>query len=350
MAWEITSKVVLCRVKASNDNKIKYYITNQESGKEYVVLHWPGIPCIVYDKNNEDILDSYNWYYVKDSGYVYANIGNKKQISMHVFIMKDSVENTDNTLSVDHINYFKTFNVRENLRYATINQQISNRDTRKDKVGPPKELVDIGVTSLPKHVRYDKTENKFVIERKHPGIEYVDGSFNYSGTKSTNVSIIYKFYDILKKLGYLDKLANTPERNAFLEKQLILYKEYQDICFLITGERPESPRYSNEFNYTEYEQYLTEDEKEYSRRGLPETFTVEKLPEYVCYVKQTDKRGDKFYVSRHHPKLKAAGITDFCTTASKKISTISKYNEIITLLDTINTCDVSELKEVLKIN
>ena len=347
MPWEITARVVLCRIRGSEDNKIKYYVNNQESGKEYVVLHWPGIPCIVYDKYNENLLDSYNWSYSKQNGYAYTHIDEKENISMHVLIMRDKTENVDKTLSVDHINYFKTFNICENLRYAIQSEQNSNRDTRKDKLGPPKELIEIGITSLPKHIRYDNTEKKFVIERKHPGCQLVDASFNYSGSKSTNVSVIYKYYDILKKLDYLNKLVQTPEHSEFIEMQNKLYKEFQDISLLITGEKPVLPRYFSEQNYTDLEQYLTEHEKEYSRRGLPETFEITKLPEYVCYVKEKGYRGDKFYVSRHHPKIKEAGLTDISTSASKKTTTKEKYDEVIKLLETINSCRSSELKEVL---
>ena len=326
--------------------KTKYYITNQEYNKEYVVLHWPGIPCIVYDKSNEDILDIYNWYYSKQNGYAYAHIDDNLNLSMHVFIMKDK-NVTVNSLSVDHINYIKTFNVGENLRYATQSEQNSNRETRKDKLPPPIELINIGITSLPRYIRYDNSEKKFVIERMHPGLEHVDGSFNYSGTKSTNVSVIYKYYDILKKLNYLDKLVQTPEHILFLEKQKQLYKEYQDISFLITGEQVNLIYFFNEYNHTILEKYLTDDEKEYSRRGLPENFEIKKLPEYVCYVKEKGNRGDKFYISRHHPKLKASGINDVSTGASKKITTKDKYTEVMEILGIINSYQGNELKQIL---
>ena len=49
----------------------------------------------------------------------------------------------------------------------THSEQNSNRLQRSDKLLPCDELINIGVEQLPKHVRWDKTEQKFVIE-KHP--------------------------------------------------------------------------------------------------------------------------------------------------------------------------------------
>ncbi len=351
MTWVIESKNIICSLKGTDEYKTKYFLKNSKNGKEYIALHWPGIPCIIYDKFNDDILGNFNWYYSKQIGYVYAHTSEGLNITMHKFVMKSQSEyiNTPENTSIDHINYIKTFNVAENLRYATQDQQNSNRDTRKDKLPPPQELINIGITTLPKHIRYDKSEKKFIIERTHPGLEFIDKPFNYSGTKSCNVSIIYKYYDILKKVECLNKLVLTPEKVVFLEKQKNLYKEYQDITFLITGELPELINYFSDYDYTRLEKYLTDAEKEYSRNGLPEncSINISDLPEYVCYVKEKGVRGDKFYVSRHHPKLKEAGINDTSTTASKKIKTEEKYSQVMKILEIINTCTISELREKL---
>ena len=347
MVWEIESSVIKYRVRGSEDMKTKYFLKNSENGKEYVVLHWPGIPCIIYDKFNDHIIDDYNWYYLKDSGYVRTR--NNKQMNMHGFIMEQLGMDKPENNSIDHINYIKTFNVQENLRYLAQSEQNSNRDTRKDKIPPPLELINIGITTLPRYIRYDKNEKKFIIERMHPGLDLIDNSFNYSGTKSDKVSMIYKYYDILRKVECLNKLALTPEKLAFLEKQKGLYKEYQDITFLITGETPGMLKYFSDYDYNSLEKYLTPEELEYSRRGLPEkcNINVNDLPEYVCYVKEKGIRGDKFYVSRHHPKLKAAGINDVSTTASKKITTEEKYKQVNKLLETINSYQGDELKQAL---
>lgn len=348
MGWEIESSVVFAKLRDTEHNKTKYFLKNYENGKEYVALHWEGIPCIIYDKEYDDVIDDYTWSYNKVSGYSYTH-SDKNTKTMHIIIMEHLGMDKPEDTSIDHINYIKTFNVAENLRYATQSEQMSNRDTRKDKIPPPQELINIGITTLPRYVRYDNSEKKFVIERSHQGLELVDKSFNYSGTKSDKVSMIYKYYDILKKVECLNKVVLTPEKVAFLEKQKELYKEYQDITFLITGETPCMLKYFSDYDYNSLEKYLTPEELEYSRRGLPEkcNINVSDLPEYVCYVKEKGIRGDKFYVSRHHPKLKAAGINDTSTTASKKITTEEKYKQVIKLLETIDSYQGDELKQAL---
>ena len=339
MEWTITFKNAIGRLKGTEFNKTKYIVKNDT--QEYVVLHWPGAPCIVYDKINESLISNYSWWYSKINGYVYAHDENGGTISMHSIIMKQSKD-----LSIDHINYIKTFNILDNLRYASQSEQNSNRPTRKDKLPPPKELIDIGIIDLPRHVRYDTGEKKFVIEKNHPGIAKITGTFNYSGTKSTTVSMIYKYYDILKKLDYLNTLIMSQERILFLEKQKQLFKDYSDIAFLITGEKVDDINYLENCDYKSLEQYLTDTERSYERGNLPET--IPKLPPYCCYVKEKGNRGDNFYVSKHHPNLKAIGRGDIKTTGSKGVTTMEKYNKVLVLLDTINSFKGDELTEKLK--
>ena len=338
MNWVVTKKVVLGNVRGTNDNKTKYYVTNGD--KQYIVLHWPGIPCVVYDSVFDVDFDSYKWY-ENQNGYIVTHNKDKKIVYMHSLIL-NKVEGK----SIDHINYIKSFNVSENLRYATQSEQNTNRKDRKDKCGPPKELLDIGITNLPRYIRYDYSEGKFVIERMHPGIA-ISGTFNYSGSKSKNVSMIYKYYDIIKKLEYLNGLVESPERKTFLELQKSLFMEYSDISFLITGIRIPEINYRTECNSKSLEKYLTEDELEYSRRGLPKDFEGV-LPEYCCYVKENGYRGDSFYISHHHPHLKEIKRTDLKTTASKKVTTQEKYNNLLTLIEIVNNYTGESLIKILK--
>jgi len=364
MKWNIISNGKLCKERGTEFYKIKHTVQNSETNEEYIVLQWSDNPCIIYDKCNDELLSKYNWSYMKHTGYAYAHVEDKKCVTMHSVIMKEkynlSVEKIEN-YSIDHINQIKTYNIFENLRYATQSEQNSNRETRKDKVPPPDELIKIGITSLPRHVRYDKSEKKFVIERNHPGLQKVPGTFNYSGTKSTTVSVVYKYYDILKKLSYLDSLISN---STLLEKQKKLFNDYAEITFLITGEKIKEIDYTYSYNIKELEQHLTETERSYERRGLPENVEIEKdipgeagngrkngrscfLPEYCCYVKEKGNRGDQFYVSRHHPHLKSIGVSDVRTTGSKAVSTTEKYNKLMELIKTINSHQGDELKQKL---
>lgn len=356
MVWSVTSSSVLSRLKGTVHNKTKYIIHNSDTNKDYVVLHWPGIPCVVYDLDMDDVLSKYSWWYSRPTGYMYAHNtdgGDTASATMHSVITRHLHGAPDNpTMSVDHINFIKTFNVSDNLRYASQGEQNTNRQNRKDKALPPKELLDIGVRHIPRHVRYDKSENKFVIERKHPGIEKLTTQFNYSGTKSTNVSMIYKYYDILKKLDFLNKQNDTPERTLFIQTQNSLYKDYCEISFLITGTHiTDHINYDNtECDYKSLEKYLTEDELKYERRGLPENceINISDLPKYCCYEKAKCKHGEVFCINKLHPHLKAIGARGIKTTSSKNVSLADKHKELLTIFALIDANEGEELQQVLK--
>jgi hypothetical protein len=252
------------------------------------------------------------------------------------------------TETVDHINQIKTHNICENLRYTSQSEQNINRQTRNDKLPPPKALIEIGITELPRYVRYDNSEKKFIIETCHPGFTKIK-NYNQSGTKSAKVSIIYKYYDILKKLDHLNGLTYDDSSQEFIDKQHKLFEEFNEISKLITGEEVEYV-YHNKNEYKELEQYLTDAEKQYERRGLPEDseINVDELPKYCCYTKASDKRGDSFYVSRHHPHLKEINIKDVKTTTSKAVSMEKKYEDLLKLLDIIDNNQGDQLKTALK--
>jgi hypothetical protein len=344
MDWKIILKTATSQLRGSgNINKMKYIVTN--GNKEFVVLYWPGAPCIIYDRIHDDILVRYNWCYMKHTGYAYAH-GENHNTCMHSLIMNQTPEGK----TVDHINFIKTFNVNDNLRFATQGEQNINRENRKDKAPPPQQLIDIGVTTLPRHIRYDHGEKKFVIERTHPASKVT--SFNCSGSKSANVSIFYKYYEILKRLKGLDKIIQTPEQLAFIQLQKQLYKDYCDITFLVTGEPVTKIINYETIEYDEIlsvlEQHLTENERLYERRGLPENDFIEDLPKYCCYTKAKGNRGDQFYISRHHPKLKAINQTDLKTSGSKAVTKKEKYDHILNLLKTIDLHEGDDLKKALK--
>ena len=111
--------------------------------------------------------------------------------------------------NIDHINWQKTDNRRENLRVVPYSDQNVNRPERSDKVPPPSDLRALGIVSLPRRIRWDVTERKFVIDLPDGG--------TISGTKSVAVTVVNKFRDCAKKLAAhlrLAGLADTPEEFA----------------------------------------------------------------------------------------------------------------------------------------
>jgi hypothetical protein len=356
MPWEIVNVKELQRIKSTDKFKKKYKVVNKDTSQERTAIHWEDGPVVIYDTHFEDQVSRHNWIYNKQIGYVYAhfqqndNTGASKSVYMHQFIMNISGNTQNRGQSVDHINQIKTHNTVTNLRYATQGEQNANRQARCDKQVPPQELQDIGITFLPRYIRYDKGEEKFVIERIHPGFALADTKLTSSGTKCSKVSMIYKYYDVLKKISVLNELVETEDINRFKAEQSVLFDEYCQIYKLITGLTYEGAlSYNNDCSYTFLEQYLTEEDKLYERRGIPSDFQVDvdDLPAYCCYLKATAKRGDSFYISRHHPHLKEIKQNDVTTTASTKIPTKEKYDTMLALLSKIDLHTGEELKSQL---
>lgn len=357
-SWIIISSQEIARVKGTQDIKTKFFVKNEKENKHYVVLQWPNAPCIVYDQNRDADVSKFNWWYHRDTGYVYAhsNIigesGKPKAITMHSYIMDPKSDQVSNGVrSIDHINQVKTFNIIENMRFSTQSEQNSNRADRADKLDPPPELVAIGITTMPRYIRYDKSEQKFVIETVHPGL----GGKCYSGTKSKRVSIFYKYHNVLKKLQELNDSIMTPEKKEFIKKQEALYKEYCDISLLITGVAiTDTVNYNTSqstFDYKLLEEHFTDADRSYSTANVLPTdpvLNIESLPKYCSYIKASGNRGDGFYISRHHPHIKAVGLSDIKTSRSVTITTKSKYDTVIKILKVADENEGEALKAALK--
>ena len=192
------------------------YMKDTTSNMEYAIIlaNAPNNTkqAIITLKEDYDIGNTLSTLYVKSNGYAYYG-NDDKDVLLHTTILGP----TPNGKTVDHINWQKTDNRIANLRAATQAQQNMNRPTRSDKLPPMEALLALGVFRLPRRVRWDSGEEKFVIELPTTSI---------SGTKSAKVSIPNKFRDILIK--FIALLEEEPV-DDFINMRIHLANEYNQI-------------------------------------------------------------------------------------------------------------------------
>jgi hypothetical protein len=350
MKYTILSKTNLKYVRGSDDMKVKYLIEDA-NGRRFMALYWRALNGrpVVYDAEYDLQVLKNNGWSLSGTGYMYNHT-----INMHKLIEQlAKLEGEGQT--VDHINGYKLDNRARNLRKAMQCDQNSNRGSRSDKLPPCEELQAACVTELPRHVRWDKTEKKFVIE-KHPQLikdveNGVRSKATMSGSKSVKLSIIEKYQDILARLKELDDAAYSETNAQFKQLKKDLTKEYEEICRCIelfykpdlnsiTQSTTDDQQSETHVQVVQTKptivavKHTCAGKKSVSK--LPENCQVkhEDIPKYCYYSAKSDKRSDSFTINRH-PQLIAEGNKTWSTTSRVDVSThdkflklIEKYNEL----------------------
>ena len=320
MVFTISSKTAIQKIKSSDQYKTQYVI--DVDGQ---VLHCALIvngdlsKPLLYDFSLNNITSLSNWY-INNGGYASSS-----EAYMHRLIASHTLNDYNNDKPIEHIDDIKLDNRTKNLRMVVQNKTTT---TRSDKKPPCEELIAAGVTELPKHVRWDKIEHKFIIE-KHPALvrEVAEGTRKRpyeSGTKSTKLTIMQKFQDILARLEKLDMVMIDPEWKQIAIQNKNEYNEivkaiceYENIpppieevmeTLAITSNRNTAPG-----------------RKTVSKLPPDCGVTVEQIPRYCYYIAKTDKRGDKFVIDKH-PLLEKRV---WSTTSSNSFSTLAKFKMLM---------------------
>jgi hypothetical protein len=190
-------------------------------------------------KYMEDVM-KYNWLCHKHSGYIMHTKRNGEeeikttQIYLHSLIMKleygdPNFDIEKHVTSVDHINRQRYDNRVSNLRIATNSEQNYNQRMRCDRNLSLDELVQVGIYEYARFIRFDKTQERFVLE-SHPALHTnKDKNKRQNGTRKG--SIVEKYFEILHLGHDLDKQLQESKSNGkicvkFEEKQ----KEELDKC------------------------------------------------------------------------------------------------------------------------
>lgn len=329
------------RIRGYDDIKVKYTIKDTNNDTILYAFYWCclGDKYVVYDSLYDNDIKNYTWS-TSTSGYVYSHdVG-----YMHSFVMRLShVEITNPGLSIDHINEYKLDNRVANLRVATQSEQNANRGTRSDKIKPCDELVAAGVYELPRYVRWDKSESKFIIE-KHPYLmqevkEEKRKKATMSGTKSRTLTVVQKYQDILARLKELDDKLQSDDFKIMKER---LKREYEGICQAIqqyeTGHESvqesreiveQQPNADENLTTIIIGERRTQDNRKTISKLPPDCgIKPEDIPKYCYYQPASDKRGDKFVIDKH-PALLKSGKRQWSTSGKTSESTQAKYRQLM---------------------
>jgi len=221
---------------------------------------------------------------------LYIRTHASETIYLHEYVLRlNNVAKPGENYSVDHINRDTLDNRLENLRWATQTEQNINTDKRSRKYNARELPEDILEEYIPKFVTYNKevydkqtgkTREFFRIE-KHPTLP------NWCTTKSDKWTALEKLAQVYEKYG-----MDLPDEISHIQV-------------------PEPSRLAE----------CTLDE-----------FVLQKemLPQYVSFIKETEKRGCKFEIAI--PKCKR-----FSTSGSKNVSLKCKYNEMLGMIRSIHS-------------
>jgi hypothetical protein len=222
-----------------------YWKVKDNQNNEYYIMHINDNTFTKFSIKNKNIVLNFNderptWYL--HSGQYIASMflkDNKKvTVYLHQYIMDVHFEdNTSMKKTVDHINRDKLDNRRENLRFANMSEQNSNRDKQKRQKNACPLPDGIKQTDLPKYVCYHKRcydkENDswrefFTIDKNHPKLDK-----SWATSKSNNVTIKEKLDQVYLKLKELNGEIPIvePEYKLFKGLRLSIDKKYNKYRF-----------------------------------------------------------------------------------------------------------------------
>jgi hypothetical protein len=340
--YTIIERTELRNVRGEDERKKKYLIADENNNKLYA-MYWSKLKTnpIVYDLDSSAVVDAHQWFY-SSTGYMY----NHGTTTMHK-MLADHYGISRPGYTIDHINCCKLDNRRKNLRAATQGEQNSNRGSRSDKLAPPQELVDAGIDELPRHVRWDGSESKFVIEC-HPFLinqvrQGTRKKATMSGTKSTKCTVLQKYQDIIARLEEMNDDINGNAEFKQLKAQN--FAEYQAIrkCILeyegIADETQPAPT-AGGAPTVESQRRTAAGKKTVCALPPDSGLTAGDIPKHCYYKAKTESRGDKFVID-HHPDLVKTGKRTWATTEASRYTTKQKYDMLMAKLAELAIVPVS---------
>ncbi|ARF11209.1 hypothetical protein Klosneuvirus_1_66 [Klosneuvirus KNV1] len=304
----------------------------------------------------------YNQWLLGGTGYicVYVYIdGTRHTLQLHNYVMgKYTFDGQGQPYVYDHINRIPTDNRKENLRFYSTTENVSNLTKRKRSIELP-ENCGIKPEEIPTGVWFSKERLiKGIKHGAHFTVEIKEDSDEIAGWRSAStieLSLKFKLEQTKKYLRLLKE--SKPEifkkhniEYELNEEAIKLAKEYNEIIKLSGYNCVKDNLVKiNDYNYLKEDLTgLTEQEiellnkftlemKNKTKRNiisqLPKDcgITVDMIPKYCYYSPPMPKyRRHEGFVIDKHPKLKTR---DWKTTMKKDVSLQDKFNQLIKKLE-----------------
>lgn len=309
----------------------------------------------IIDYKHVDKIRQYAWYLHKHTGYICHTVSHSNEemkgrnyvyLHQYVHMYCEGIECPEK-YSVDHVNRIKTDNRAKNLRSASQSLQNENRErVFANRQEPHDELKAIGITHYPKHLRYDNSQGRFLIE-KHPGLPANKTCIN--GTRSG--SIINRYYDIVKTGSALENVTC---------EYMQAWKEYREVVEQFTTNhhiklrrQSEGYKLADTFvlqcpdlpnTFTDHtmlidmhvartgEDIIQDKNILYSDAAF--TLTRDMMPKYVSFSKEkVNKKGDRLGSSfKHEIRKDGKRVCTPLSSSSVFVSTKEKYENMLVAL------------------
>jgi hypothetical protein len=229
--------------KVKDSNNIEYYIMHINE-TTYTKLSI----CSEYKILQFDNTDTRPCWYLNLNGYITSTIkinNVQKCVYFHQYIMNVHLENnTDMKKTVDHINRDKMDNRIENLRFANMSEQNSNRDKQKRQKQACQLPESIKDFIFPKYVTYNRRCYNKVKDswREFFCIElHQKNNTVWASSKSEKVSLKDKFEQTLLKLKNINgEITDKQYKEKTNIKysfptgiRLILSEKYNNYIFIL---------------------------------------------------------------------------------------------------------------------
>jgi hypothetical protein len=352
--------------KESQEQDVYEFSNNVD---EYCIIRLQKNKYTIIDKKYMNEVMKYNWYLHIGTGYIAHRIRNNeeelgkqnepKNSSIYLHTLIKRLESGDpnfnierHVTSVDHINRQKYDNRVSNLRIATNSEQNYNQKMRCDRKGPHEELFDIGITEYSRHIRFDNTQQRFVLE-SHPQLKKENKKI-LNGTRKG--SIIEKYFEILHIGHELDKEFMKNDTTIFEGKQETEFKKCIDIINSFNNYQENKEKVISiedayetftdtssyksqiDFMFTNEDLGLKDPHIIHEEDGYVLTKKmIKKLPSHIYFTLPKKNRGCYFEYDFKDPETKTRNIKRF--GSSVKVSLKEKYDTAMNFLkeDTTKT-------------